>query len=87
MGRNREIYVMNSDGSNQIRLTNNQVDDSFSDWQPIVADLAQQSTIGGGATVVGGSLAPGGGQSILLPAAALLVGTGVLTYAVLRRQV
>ena len=31
-------------------------------------------------------LAPSGGMLILLPAAALLVGAGVLTYAVLRRR-
>jgi hypothetical protein len=33
-----------------------------------------------------GALTPSGGPSILLPAAALLLGTGVLTYAVLRRR-
>jgi hypothetical protein len=33
-----------------------------------------------------GPLAPSGGMSILLPAAALLMGAGVLTYAVLRRR-
>ena len=32
-----------------------------------------------------GPLAPSGGPSILLPGAALLLGTGVLTYSVLRR--
>jgi hypothetical protein len=31
-------------------------------------------------------LAPSGGPSILLPAAALLLGSGVLTYAILRRR-
>ncbi len=34
-----------------------------------------------------GPLAPSGGSSILLPAAALLLGTGVLTYTILRRGV
>jgi hypothetical protein len=33
-----------------------------------------------------GPLAPSGGPSILLPAAALLLGTGVLTYTILRRR-
>ena len=33
-----------------------------------------------------GPLAPSGGPSILLPAAALLLGTGVLTYTILRRD-
>jgi hypothetical protein len=40
---------------------------------------------GGGAS---GSLVPipdGGGPSILLPAASLLLGSGILTYAILRR--
>ena len=33
-----------------------------------------------------GNLAPSGGPAILLPAAALLLGSGVLTYAILRRR-
>ena len=33
-----------------------------------------------------GALTPSGGPSILLPAAALLLGSGVLTYAILRRR-
>jgi hypothetical protein len=33
-----------------------------------------------------GPLAPSGGPSILLPAAALVLGTGVLTYTILRRD-
>jgi hypothetical protein len=33
-----------------------------------------------------GQLAPSGGPSILLPAAALLLGSGILTYAILRRR-
>jgi hypothetical protein len=41
-------------------------------------------------TVVSGSQAPGvpksGGPAILLPAAALLLGSGILTYAILRRR-
>ena len=37
-------------------------------------------------TTPAGDLAPSGGQSILLPAAALLLGTGVLTYAIFRRR-
>jgi hypothetical protein len=34
----------------------------------------------------GKPLPPSGGPAILLPAAALLLGSGVLTYAVLRRR-
>jgi hypothetical protein len=33
-----------------------------------------------------GRLAPSGGPAIALPAAALLLGSGVLTYAILRRR-
>ena len=33
-----------------------------------------------------GVLGPTGGPSILLPAAALLLGSGILTYAILRRR-
>ena len=40
---------------------------------------------GGGGTA-GKPLPPSGGPEILLPAAALLLGSGVLTYAVLRRS-
>ena len=36
-------------------------------------------------TTPAGDLAPSGGASLLLPAAALLLGTGVMTYAILRR--
>jgi Tol biopolymer transport system component len=31
---NREIYVMNADGSGQINLTNNPADDWGSSWSP-----------------------------------------------------
>jgi hypothetical protein len=41
-------------------------------------------------TLISGSPAPGippsGGPAILLPAAALLLGSGILTYAILRRR-
>jgi hypothetical protein len=41
-------------------------------------------------TMVTGTTAPGvppsGGPAILLPAAALLLGSGILTYAILRRR-
>jgi len=41
-------------------------------------------------TMVSGSVAPNvpksGGPAILLPAAALLLGSGILTYAILRRR-
>jgi hypothetical protein len=39
-----------------------------------------------GTTVMVVDLVPSGGPSILLPAAALLLGSGVLTYAILRRR-
>lgn len=54
--------------------------------------LAQDTTMmTTGATQMGGTTAPGelgptGGPAILLPAAALLLGSGVLTYAILRRR-
>ncbi len=31
---NREIYVMNADGTNQVRLTNNSVVDDHPTWSP-----------------------------------------------------
>ena len=39
-----------------------------------------------GQKTAGKPLPPSGGPEILLPAAALLLGSGVLTYAVLRRR-
>ena len=54
--------------------------------------LAQDETtpMGGETTAMEqtkpGKLAPSGGPAILLPAAALLLGSGVLTYAILRRR-
>jgi hypothetical protein len=53
-----------------------------------------QMRAGGGTTMMaetqmrGGKkpLAPSGGPAILLPAAALLLGSGVLTYAIVRRR-
>ncbi len=51
--------------------------------------LAQDETtpMGEETPAVGGRLAPtGGGPAILLPAAALLLGSGVMTYAILRRR-
>ena len=49
--------------------------------QPGPATQAPQKTGPGGKP-----LPPSGGPAILLPAAALLLGSGVLTYAVLRRR-
>jgi hypothetical protein len=59
--------------------------------------LAQDSTVMDGTTfmffgettMANGSPVPipdGGGPAILLPAAALLLGSGILTYAILRRR-
>jgi hypothetical protein len=48
-----------------------------------------QTVMAGGQTAVGGGARPlpgSGGPAILLPAAALLLGSGVLTYAILRRR-
>jgi TolB protein len=33
-GNNRDIYVMNADGSDVIRLTDNPADDVSPDWSP-----------------------------------------------------
>jgi ABC-type cobalt transport system substrate-binding protein len=46
--------------------------------------MAQTQAPGG--KTAGKPLPPSGGPEILLPAAALLLGSGVLTYAVLRRR-
>ena len=55
--------------------------------------LAQEETTPMGATPMqeettpmDPDLPPSGGPAILLPAAALLLGSGVLTYAILRRR-
>lgn len=55
--------------------------------------MAQGNTSGGGSTMMKGgttmmgkNLPSSGGPAILLPAAALLLGSGVLAFAVLRRR-
>ena len=48
--------------------------------------MGQTQAPGGGGKTAGKPLPPSGGPEILLPAAALLLGSGVLTYAVLRRR-
>jgi len=48
--------------------------------------LAQGTTMATTMGTTGGVLSPSGGPAILLPAAALLLGSGVLTYAILRRR-
>ena len=37
---NHEIYVMNADGTNQVRLTNNSVADDYPTWSPDGTRLA-----------------------------------------------
>jgi hypothetical protein len=45
------------------------------------------TTMGGGTVPSsGGPIPESGGPAILLPAAALLLGSGILTYAILRRR-
>ncbi len=45
--------------------------------------MMEGTTMTGGAT---GAIPESGGPAILLPAAALLLGLGILTYAILRRR-
>jgi hypothetical protein len=45
--------------------------------------MMEGTTMTGGAT---GAIPESGGPAILLPAAALLLGSGILTYAILRRR-
>ena len=55
--------------------------------------LAQDGSMMMGSTMMGsttgmesGGIPESGGPAILLPAAALLLGSGILTYAILRRR-
>jgi len=51
--------------------------------------MAQDTTMMMGTTMMGsapGEVPESGGPAILLPAAALLLGSGILTYAILRRR-
>ena len=51
-------------------------------------DMTAMTTMADGTTVPpsGGPIPDSGGPAILLPAAALLLGSGILTYAILRRR-
>jgi hypothetical protein len=49
--------------------------------------VAQEGTVmTASPTASPAAVPPSGGPSILLPAAALLLGSGILTYAILRRR-
>jgi hypothetical protein len=48
--------------------------------------LAQGTTVMGTGSPTPGGVPESGGPAILLPAAALLLGSGILTYAILRRR-
>ncbi|WP_156787710.1 hypothetical protein [Rubrobacter xylanophilus] len=46
--------------------------------------MMEETTVSGAGAA--GPLAPSGGPGILIPAAALILGSGILTYAILRRR-
>ena len=48
--------------------------------------LAQETTLGAIDALPAPNIPPSGGPAFLLPAAALLLGSGILTYAILRRR-
>ena len=52
----------------------------------LAQDTVMQETIAQTMAEGTADLPPSGGPAILLPAAALLLGSGILTYAVLRRR-
>jgi len=59
-------------------------------FAPVAVAQDETTPMGGetpmGETTPADELGPTGGPAILLPAAALLLGSGVLTYAILRRR-
>ena len=63
---NREIYLMNSDGTNQVRLTNNPGIDDFPEWSPDGSRLAFLSQASG-RDVIKLMNADGTGQTVLTP--------------------
>jgi hypothetical protein len=59
-------------------------DDTMMEDTMMMEDSMMEETASG--TGSAGDLADSGGPAILLPAAFLLLGSGILTYAVLRRR-
>jgi hypothetical protein len=53
---------------------------------PSGTTMAAGTTASAPSGTTGGPLPSSGGPQILLPAAALLLGSGILTYAILRRR-
>jgi pentapeptide MXKDX repeat protein len=59
------------------------MEDSMMEDSMMGSTMMEETTAGSGAS---GDLPESGGPAILLPAAALLLGAGILTFAVVRRR-
>ncbi len=74
---NREIYVMNADGTNQVRLTNNVIFDDFPEWSPDGQKIAFLSFRTGGGLAIFTMNKDGTGRTEVTPVNAANLNTSI----------
>jgi Tol biopolymer transport system component len=65
---NKEIYLMNGDGTNQVRITNNNIIDDHPKWSPDGKNIAFRSQNASGASAIFVMNADGSGRTEITPA-------------------
>ncbi|CAN5211848.1 hypothetical protein BH24ACT16_BH24ACT16_06460 [soil metagenome] len=78
-----EDSMMGSTMMEDSMMGSTMMEDSMMEDSMMGSTMMEETTAGSGAS---GDLPESGGPAILLPAAALLLGAGILTFAVVRRR-